>query len=151
MLRAIFTALQSRACSVGCCNTNGNDDDGAKGLSTKLPSVVPNLAGADLSAPSLWHIAAQRSLAQRFPVGVGGYSQVTLVDGQWGNRFQGWVSHQGRYIAGLSSGWKTIDSGEAIITLERTRNANEIADSASIPPRMGTLCQRRSRRQPPRL
>ncbi len=105
-----------------------DDEWGESGLSTEVPSVVPSTSLTLIYPHRRFGTLPLNGRSRSFfPVGVGGYSQVTLVDGQWGNRFQGWVSHQGRYIAGLSKWMEDhqIPVG-AIITLERTRNANEI-------------------------
>ncbi|MFN8441472.1 MAG: hypothetical protein U0175_11905 [Caldilineaceae bacterium] len=105
-----------------------DDEWGESGLTTEVPSVVPSTS-LTLIYPHRRYGTLPLNGRSRsfFPIGVAGYSQVTLVDGQWGNRFTGWVSHQGRYVAGLA---KWMEDHQlpvgAIITLERTRNANEI-------------------------
>ena len=52
---------------------------------------------------------------------------VNLVDGRWGTRFTGWVSHEGRFVTGLA---KWMEDHQlpvgAFITLERTPTANEV-------------------------
>jgi hypothetical protein len=62
-----------------------------------------------------------------FPKGHGERTAVTLIDGRWGNRFQGWVNHAGRYVAGLRPWFEKhkLPAG-AYITLERRDDSGEI-------------------------
>ena len=62
-----------------------------------------------------------------FPHGHGERTLVTLVDGRWGQRFSGWVVHNGRYIAGLRHMFEQhkLPAG-ALITLERRDDSGEI-------------------------
>lgn len=56
-----------------------------------------------------------------------GVSLVTLVDGRWGTRYQGWVDHDRRFVAGLG---KWMDDHQvpagAYISLERTPKTGEV-------------------------
>ena len=62
-----------------------------------------------------------------FPKGHGERTAVTLIDGRWGNRFQAWVNHAGRYVAGLRPWFEKhkLPAG-AFITLERRDDSGEI-------------------------
>ncbi len=62
-----------------------------------------------------------------FPKGHGERTAVTLIDGRWGNRFQAWVNHAGRYVAGLRPWFEKhkLPAG-AFITLERRDESGEI-------------------------
>jgi hypothetical protein len=63
------------------------------------------------------------------PTGHGERTMVMLVDGRWGNRFSGWVHHEGRYLAGLQ-GWMEkhkLPAG-AQITLERRPDGDIVVD-----------------------
>ncbi len=82
------------------------------------PTVTLNLIYPHLRSGTLPLSSRVRSF---FPRGQGRATMITLVDGRWGARFPAFVSHEGRYIAGLS-GWfeqHKLPVG-AIITLERT-------------------------------
>jgi hypothetical protein len=62
-----------------------------------------------------------------FPSGHGERTQVTLVDGRWGQRFSGWVVHNGRYVAGLRP-WleeHKLPAGTFVV-LERRDDPNEV-------------------------
>ncbi len=105
-----------------------DDEWGESGLTTEVPSVVPSTS-LTLTYPHRRYGTLPLNGRSRsfFPPGTSGYSMVTLVDGQWGNRFTGWVAHQARYVAGLSKWMEDhqVPVG-AVITLERTRVANEL-------------------------
>ncbi len=62
-----------------------------------------------------------------FPPGLGTRTMVTLIDGRWGNRFQAWVNHEGRYIIGLQPWFEKhkLPAG-AYITLERRPDTDEV-------------------------
>jgi hypothetical protein len=62
-----------------------------------------------------------------FPAGHGERTQVTLVDGRWGQRFSGWVVHSGRYVAGLRPWFEEhkLPAG-AFVVLERRDEPNEV-------------------------
>lgn len=62
-----------------------------------------------------------------FPPGLGERTMVTLIDGRWGNRFQAWVNHTGRYVAGLQSWFEKhkMPAG-AFIVLERRDDSGEV-------------------------
>lgn len=105
-----------------------DDEWGESGVSTEVPSVVPSTS-LTLTYPHRRYGTLPLNGRSRsfFPSAQTGYSMITFIDGQWGNRFSGWISHQGRYVAGLSK-WMddhAIPVG-AMITLERTRNTGEI-------------------------
>jgi len=67
------------------------------------------------------------SVRMLIPDSTGKASLITLVDGRWGKRFDVWVVHEGRYIAGLSEWYKShkLPVGARVI-LERGSNENEI-------------------------
>ncbi|MCD6290280.1 MAG: hypothetical protein J7M34_07230 [Anaerolineae bacterium] len=62
-----------------------------------------------------------------FPPGEHGRGVVTFVDGRWGQRFQGWIVYDGRYICGLREWFEQhkLPVG-AYITLERTADPSVI-------------------------
>lgn len=105
-----------------------NDEWTVGGLAEEVPPQVPSvtlqLIYPHLSAGTLPLTAAARSI---FPQGTGVCTAVTLIDGRWGSRFQGWVHHEGRYVAGLDKWYKEhkLPVG-AQITLERTNDPSEI-------------------------
>ena len=105
-----------------------NDEWTEGGLAEEVPSQVPSvtvqLIYPHLHAGTLPLTAAARSI---FPQGTGVCTAVTLIDGRWGSRFQGWVQHEGRYVAGLGNWYKEhkLPVG-AQITIERTNDPTEI-------------------------
>lgn len=105
-----------------------DDEWGESTLSSELPAVVPNTSFT-LIYPHrrMGTIPLNGRTRSFFPANRGGKATVTLVDGRWGNRYTGWVVHEGRYVSGLGK-WMddhTIPVG-AFITLERTAVPNEI-------------------------
>jgi hypothetical protein len=105
-----------------------DDEWGESTLSSELPTVVPNTSFT-LIYPHRRHGTLPLNGRTRsfFPGAQGGKATVTLIDGRWGTRYTGWVVHEGRYVTGLAK-WMddhTLPVG-ALITLERTPDANEI-------------------------
>ena len=105
-----------------------DDEWGESTLSSEMPSLVPNTS-IILIWPHRRHGTLPVSGRTRafFPSAPDGVSLVTLIDGRWGTRYHGWVSHQGRYVAGLAK-WMNdhgIPAG-AHITLERTNKPDEV-------------------------
>lgn len=105
-----------------------DDEWGESSLSTEMPSIVPSTS-LMLIYPHRRHGTLPLSGRTRsfFPQASRGVSTVTLVDGRWGARYDGWVVHEGRYVAGLSKWMEEhqIPTG-AYITIERTTKANEV-------------------------
>ena len=105
-----------------------DDEWGESSLSTEVPSVVPSTS-LMLIYPHRRHGTLPLSGRTRsfFPQATSGVSAVTLVDGRWGARYDGWVVHEGRYVAGLAKWMEDhqIPVG-AYITIERTTTANEV-------------------------
>ncbi|HAJ36975.1 MAG TPA: hypothetical protein DCL15_14940, partial [Chloroflexi bacterium] len=105
-----------------------DDEWGESSLSTEIPSIVPSTS-LMLIYPHRRHGTLPLSGRTRsfFPQASRGVSTVTLVDGRWGARYDGWVVHEGRYVAGLSKWMEEhqIPTG-AYITIERTTKANEV-------------------------
>lgn len=105
-----------------------DDEWGESTLPSDMPSLVPNTT-ITLIYPHRRNGTLPLSGRTRafFPVADGGRSLVTLIDGRWGTRYQGWVVPEGRYVAGLSK-WMAdhqIPAG-AFITLERTNVPGEL-------------------------
>jgi hypothetical protein len=105
-----------------------DDEWGESSLSTEVPSVVPSTS-LMLIYPHRRHGTLPLSGRTRgfFPQASTGVSTVTLVDGRWGARYEGWVVHEGRYVAGLAKWMEEhqIPTG-AYITIERTTKPNEV-------------------------
>lgn len=105
-----------------------DDEWGESGVGSDVPSVVPSTSFT-LIYPHRRYGTLPLSSRTRsfFPSGSQGRSLVTVIDGRWGNRYQAWVVHEGRYVSGLRK-WMdehTIPVG-AQITLERTNKPNEV-------------------------
>lgn len=105
-----------------------DDEWGESGIGSDVPSVVPSTSFT-LIYPHRRYGTLPLSSRTRsfFPLGTQGRSLITIIDGRWGNRYQAWVVHEGRYVSGLRK-WMdehTIPVG-AQITLERTNKANEV-------------------------
>ncbi len=105
-----------------------DDEWGESTLPSDVPSLVPNTT-VTLIYPHRRHGTLPLSGRTRafFPVADGGRSLITLIDGRWGTRYQGWVVPEGRYVAGLEK-WMNdhqIPAG-ALITLERTNVPGEL-------------------------
>ena len=105
-----------------------DDEWGESSLSSEVPSVVPSTS-LMLIYPHRRYGTLPLSGRTRgfFPQGTSGISMVTLVDGRWGTRYNGWVVHESRYVAGLAKWMEDhqIPVG-AFITLERTTTSNEV-------------------------
>lgn len=105
-----------------------DDEWGESSLSTEMPSIVPSTS-LMLLYPHRRHGTLPLSGRTRsfFPQANSGVSMVTLVDGRWGVRYDGWVVHEGRYVAGLAKWMEEhqIPTG-AYITIERTTRSNEV-------------------------
>lgn len=105
-----------------------DDEWGESSLSSELPSIVPTttltLCYPHRRCGTLPLNGRTRSF---FPQNKLGRSAVTLIDGRWGNRMQGWVVHESRYVTGLAKWMEehAIPVGSQI-TLERTSKPNEI-------------------------
>lgn len=98
----------------------GKDTDVRAGLTTTtLLLTYPHLVSGTLPL--------NRHADAIFPKGHGERTAVTLIDGRWGNRFQAWVNHAGRYVAGLRPWFEKhkLPAG-AFITLERRDESGEI-------------------------
>ena len=105
-----------------------NDELTEGGLAEEVPASLPN-ATVLLTYPHLVSgtLPVPPTVRSVLPRGEGLCSAVTFVDGRWGTRFQAWVVHRGRYVAGLD-GWYAqhkLPVG-ARITLERTNKAGEV-------------------------
>lgn len=105
-----------------------NDEWSEGGLTDETPPEAPSvsfmLIFPHLISGTLPLTPATRHL---LPLGSGHATEVTLIDGRWGNRIQGWVSSSGRYVAGLGA-WYTqhkLPVG-ARISLERTNTLGEV-------------------------
>ena len=96
----------------------------AENVPPEVPSFIVRLIYPHLFSGTLPLTAAARAV---FPEGSGFCTQLTLIDGRWGNRFPGWVVHEGRYVAGLEEWYKQhkLPVG-AQITIERTNNPLEV-------------------------
>jgi hypothetical protein len=107
-----------------------DDEWGESSLSTAVPSVVPSTS-LMLIYPHRRHGTLPLSGRTRsfFPQAENGVTPVTLVDGRWGARYEGWVVHEGRYVAGLAKWMEDhqIPVG-AYITIERSQSqaSNEV-------------------------
>lgn len=105
-----------------------DDEWGESSLSSELPRIVPSTV-LTLSYPHRRYgtLPVNGRTTNFFPSATRGKSIVTLVDGRWGTRFNGWVVHEGRYVSGLA---KWMDDHQlpvgAYITLERANTANEV-------------------------
>jgi hypothetical protein len=105
-----------------------DDEWGESSLSTEIPRVVPSTV-LTLTYPHRRYgtLPINGRTVNFFPAGQKGKSIVTLVDGRWGTRFNGWVVHEGRYVSGLS---KWMEDHQlpvgAYITLERPNTPNEV-------------------------
>lgn len=105
-----------------------DDEWGESSLSRGVPSVVPSTS-LMLIYPHRRHGTLPLSGRTRsfFPQAESGVTPVTLVDGRWGARHEGWVVHEGRYVAGLAKWMEDhqIPVG-AYITIERTTTPGEV-------------------------
>ena len=105
-----------------------DDEWGESSLSTEVPTMVPNTS-ITLGYPHRHYgtIPLNGRTRSFFPIGETGRSLVKLMDGRWGNEYQVWVLHEGRYISGLSEWMEqhNLPVG-AIVTLERTGDADQV-------------------------
>lgn len=105
-----------------------DDEWGESSLSRDVPSVVPSTS-LMLIYPHRRHGTLPLSGRTRsfFPQAELGVTPVTLVDGRWGARYEGWVVHEGRYVAGLGKWMEDhqIPTG-AYITIERSSTPGEV-------------------------
>ncbi|MFO7632268.1 MAG: hypothetical protein R6W76_07010 [Caldilinea sp.] len=105
-----------------------DDEWGESSLSSEVPSIVPSTS-LMLIYPHRRHGTLPLSGRTRgfFPQAASGVSPVTLIDGRWGARYEGWVVHEGRYVAGLAKWMEDhqIPTG-AYITIERSATSNEV-------------------------
>jgi hypothetical protein len=105
-----------------------DDEWGESGVGSDVPSVVPSTSFALIYPHHRYGTIPLSSRTRSFfPTGSQGRSLATVIDGRWGNRYQVWVVHEGRYISGLRK-WMddhAIPVG-AQITLERTNNPGEV-------------------------
>ncbi|MBX7235761.1 MAG: hypothetical protein K1X65_15340 [Caldilineales bacterium] len=105
-----------------------NDEWSEGGLGDETPAEAPSVSFhvlyPHLISGTLPLSASTRRL---LPHGSGQATEVTLIDGRWGGRIQGWVSSSGRYVAGLGAWYAQhkLPVG-ARITLERTNNPGEV-------------------------
>lgn len=105
-----------------------DDEWGESSLSSELPRVVPSTV-LTLTYPHRRYgtLPINGRTLNFFPTAQKGKSIVTLVDGRWGTRFNGWVVHEGRYVSGLA---KWMEDHQlpvgAYVTLERATAANEV-------------------------
>lgn len=105
-----------------------DDEWGESSLSRDVPSVVPSTS-LMLIYPHRRYGTLPLSGRTRsfFPQAERGVTPVILVDGRWGARYEGWVVHEGRYVAGLA---KWMDDHQipvgAYLTIERSTAANEV-------------------------
>lgn len=105
-----------------------DDEWGESSLTTEIPRIVPSTV-LTLTYPHRRYgtLPINGRTVNFFPAGQRGKSLITLVDGRWGTRFNGWVVHEGRYVSGLA---KWMDDHQlpvgAYITLERSATANEV-------------------------
>lgn len=105
-----------------------DDEWGESSLSTELPSIVPSTSLTLLYPHRRYGVLPLSSRTRSFfPQQKSGVSPVTLVDGRWGVRYEGWVVHEGRYVAGLSKWMEEhqIPVG-AFITIERSASSDEV-------------------------
>jgi hypothetical protein len=105
-----------------------DDEWGESSLTSELPRIVPSTVFT-LTYPHRRYgtLPINGRTVNFFPSAPRGKSIVTLVDGRWGTRFNGWVVHEGRYVSGLA---KWMDDHQlpvgAYITLERASTTNEV-------------------------
>lgn len=105
-----------------------DDEWGESTLSSEMPSMVPNTSITLLYPHRRYGLLPVSGRTRAFfPQAPSGLSLVTLIDGRWGTRYQGWVNHAARYVSGLGK-WMdehAIPAG-AFITLERTNKPDEV-------------------------
>jgi hypothetical protein len=105
-----------------------DDEWGESSVGSDVPSMVPSTSFT-LIYPHRRYGTLPLSSRTRsfFPIAATGRSMITMIDGRWGNRYQAWIVHEGRYVSGLR---KWMDEHGlpvgAHITLERTNKPGEI-------------------------
>ena len=105
-----------------------DDEWGESSASTPISSVVPSISFTLIFPHWLYGTLPLSSRTRAlFPHSAQERSMVTIVDGRWGNRYTGWVVHNGRYVCGLKE-WMVAHNlpVSAQITLERTDNPDEV-------------------------
>ncbi|MCB0045188.1 MAG: hypothetical protein KDD92_07160 [Caldilineaceae bacterium] len=105
-----------------------DDEWGESSIVGDVPALVPSTSFTLIYPHRKYGTIPLSSRTKSFfPRQERGKSLVTLVDGRWGTRYEGWVAHQGRYVSGLG---KWMDDHElpvgAYITLERAEQGNEL-------------------------
>lgn len=107
------------------------DDEWSDEMLVRSSEVRAGLVTATLLLTYPHLVSGSLPLSRRvrplIPAGSGERTLVTLIDGRWGNRFQAWANHSGRYIAGLRPWFEKhkLPAG-AYITLERRDSSGEI-------------------------
>ena len=105
-----------------------DDEWGESNLSREAPAAAPSISLL-LTYPHRRHgtLPLSSRTSSFFPQAAHGVSPVTLVDGRWGTRYDGWVVHEGRYVAGLAKWMEAhqIPTG-AFITVERSPTTQEV-------------------------
>jgi hypothetical protein len=105
-----------------------DDEWGESSASAHVSSVVPSISFTLIFPHWLYGTLPLSSRTRAlFPHSAQERSMVTIVDGRWGNRYTGWVVHNGRYVCGLKE-WMVAHNlpVSAQITLERTDNPDEV-------------------------
>ncbi len=94
------------------------------GLRANIPTTTLLLTYPHLASGTL---PLNKHSRPFFPRGYSERTAITLIDGRWGQRFNAWVVHAGRYVAGLRSWFEQhkLPAG-ALITLERRDNSGDI-------------------------
>ncbi len=107
------------------------DDEWSEGMLTATSSIRATIPSATILLIYPHLISGTLPLNTRsravFPRGHGERVAVTLIDGRWGQRFQGWVVPAGRYVAGLRPWFEKhkLPAG-AYIVLERRDDSGEV-------------------------
>ncbi|NOX62456.1 MAG: hypothetical protein GXP42_11020 [Chloroflexi bacterium] len=105
-----------------------NDEWTEGGLAEEAPPAM-NSAVVHLIYPHLVSgtLPLPPNLRAFFPKGDGFATAVTFIDGRWGNRFPGWVVHEGRYVAGLREWYKQHKLAVGVrISVERGEAPGEV-------------------------
>ena len=102
-------------------------DDGGVGVSDARASAPTTTLLLTYPHRASGTIPMNKRSRTFFPTGHGERTVVTLIDGRWGQPFQAWAVHRGRYIAGLRNWFEQhkIPAG-AYITLERKPETGEV-------------------------
>lgn len=101
-----------------------NDEAGESAASSDVTGALITLIYPHRRSGTLPLSPRARGL---FPATTGSRSQVTFIDGRWGQRIPAWVVPGGRFVAGLNAWYdqNKLPVG-AYLTLERTRNQFEV-------------------------